>query len=282
MVVEKHGHGAGKPVWELESPLRGGLRSIAGAFGRDPDFIVLGAQRAGTTSLHRWLSGRSDVRMSEPKELHYFDLQLFRGPRWYRSHFLGGRGRLLGEATPYYLFHPTVPARISAALPEARFVVSLRDPVSRAYSQFRHERDLGFEPLESFEEALALEAERLEGEAERLEADPAAVSYAHNHFSYFARGRYASQLERWFAAVPREQIHVVFAEDMFTAPEATLGALCDFLGLDRTGCGPLPRMNAASGPKLSLSTRNELEERYAADDAALETLLGRRVPWRSS
>lgn len=269
-----------KAVWELESPLRGLARSLFGLLGRDPDFLVLGAQRAGTTSLHRWLDAHPGVRMADPKEVHYFDLQHERGRSWYRSHFPRRDRRLAGEVTPYYLYHPAVPARVREALPRARFVVCLRDPVARAYSQFRHERALGFEPVEDFADALALEEGRLESADRRRVDQPRAGSYAHNHHSYFDRGRYAVQLERWFACFPRERFHVLFSEELFEDAQRTLGELAVFLGIESGSGGSFERSNAAEGAALDVGLRRELEARYEADDAALEVLLGRRLPWR--
>lgn len=253
---------------------------MLGLLGRDPDFLVLGSQRAGTTSLHQWLDTHPGVRMAHPKEVHYFDLQHMRGSSWYRSHFPRRDRRLTGEVTPYDLYHPAVPARVREALPHTRFVVCLRDPVARAYSQFRHERELGFGPVEDFAEALALEEGQLGSAVHRLVDQPRSDSYAHNHHSYFARGRYAVQLERWFACFPRARFHVLFSEELFEEPLRTLGALAGFLGIGFSSGGSLERSNAATGGALESGVRRELEARYEADDATLEALLGRRLPWR--
>jgi hypothetical protein len=271
----------GRPVWRRESGLRARLRSLVGHLGSDPDFLVLGTQRGGTTSLFGWLDAHPGVRMARPKEVHYFDVQHARGRGWYRSHFpRARRGELLGEATPYYLVHPRVPARVRDELPEARLVVCLRDPVARAHSQFRHERALGFEPEPDFARALDLEPGRLAGEEERLARDGAHESYAHNHHGYALRGRYAEQLERWYAHFPREQIHVLFSEELFEEPGRTLGALAGFLGLDGVGEVPLARANAAPGDPLAPELRRRLEREFEEPDAALEALLGRSLPWR--
>ena len=146
------------------------------------------------------------------KEVHFFDRPGFTALDGYRAAFpsaaavgraersAGGRV-VVGEATPYYLFHPAVPGRVAAALPDVRLIAILRDPVERAWSQYRHECDLGFETL-PFPEALEAEEERTAGALERLLVDPAATSFEHQHHSYVARGRYLEQLERWWAALP--------------------------------------------------------------------------------
>jgi len=273
--------GPARASWEQGSGLLKRLRSVLGPLGGSPEFLVLGAQRSGTTTLFEWLDGHPAVRMARPKEVHYFDVQHFRGPRWYGSHFPRRRpGRLRGEATPYYLYHPCVPARVRAELPEARLVVALRDPAERANSQFRHERRWGFEAVESFEEALGLEAERLEGQEELLLGDPLAVSHGHNHGSYVDRGRYARQLERWLEHFPREQLHVLFSEELFEEPVRVLGELADFLGIEPPAEGSLPHANSAPGERLSPALRTRILAELEEDDRALEELLGRSLPWR--
>ncbi|HEX9782521.1 MAG TPA: hypothetical protein VGA56_07280, partial [Opitutaceae bacterium] len=103
-----------------------------------PDFIILGAQKAGTTSLYAYLLEHPQVLPARKKEVHYFDLRYERGERWYRSHFpsqraMQARGRSLGnrvitgEATPYYLFYPRAPERVASVVPNAKFIVLLRD-----------------------------------------------------------------------------------------------------------------------------------------------------------
>lgn len=269
-------------MWQRESTLRALVRSAVGLFGGAPEFLVLGAQRAGTTSLFEWLDAHPGIRMARPKEVHYFDLQHHRGRRWYASHFPRRRqGVLRGEATPYYLYHPHVPGRVREELPGARLVVALRDPAERAHSQFRHERRLGFEPLEDFAAALAAEGERLASEGERLLLDPAAESYAHNHHGYLDRGRYADQLERWLEHFPREQVFVLFSEELFAGPERVLGELSAFLGIDPGGAA-LPHANAAPGSDLDPRLRARILEELEADDARLEALLGRPLPWREA
>ncbi len=120
--------------------LRRRARLATAGARRLPDFLVIGAQRAGSTSLFAQLCAHPGVAAPSHKEIHYFDLQSFRGPRWYRSHFppvASSRGRITGEASPYYLFHPAVPARVAEALPEVRLIALLRDPVARAYSHYQ-------------------------------------------------------------------------------------------------------------------------------------------------
>ena len=141
-----------------------------------------------------------------------------------------GTELLTGEASPYYLFHPLVPHRVAEHLPRVKLIALLRDLVGRAYSHYQHEVARGFETL-SFEEAIEAEPARLAGEAERLLAEPLYHSFAHQHHSYLARGRYHEQLERWRARFDDEQLLVLSSERFFAEPERTFRQVLDFLEL---------------------------------------------------
>src|SRR5947209_1159841 len=136
-----------------------------------PDFLIIGAQKAGTTSLYRYLAAHPDIVASTRKEVHFFDINFWRGEWWYRSLFplrrrlqrrppLRNRPAITGEASPYYLFHPFAPERAAQLLPDAKLIVLLRDPVERAWSHYRHEVANGRETM-TFPDALAAEPARL-------------------------------------------------------------------------------------------------------------------------
>ncbi len=188
--------------------------------GALPDFLVIGGQRCGTTSLHSYLAAHPRVRAASGKELQYLSLHYGRGERWYRGHFPpSSPGVVCFEASPLYLFHPDAPSRAAATLPRGRYIALLRDPVERAWSHYLHTRSYGQEPLD-FEAALASEESRL------------ATPEGWRRYSYAARGRYAEQLSRWFQHVPRERIHVIRSEDLYADPAAVYGGVLDFLELE--------------------------------------------------
>src|SRR5439155_3447898 len=170
----------------LKQLLKTGIRACTvrtSAIRMLPDYLIIGAQRAGTTSLYLYLTQHPCVApVVIGKGVHYFDVDFAKGPGWYRGHFpvaarrylsRVGRDRPLitGEGSPYYLFHPLVPERVAALLPEARLIALLRDPVERAYSHYQHFVERGIETL-TFEQALEAEPERLKGEVERLHRYP--------------------------------------------------------------------------------------------------------------
>jgi hypothetical protein len=163
-----------------------------------PRFIIIGAQRCGTTSLYSYLIGHPYVASALQKEIHFFDLNFKKGVSWYRTQFpqLGEQGFITGEGSPYYIFHPHVPKRIFDTVPRAKLILLLRNPVDRAYSHYHHEVKLGVEPL-SFEDAIDREEERLHGQGEKIIADESYYSFNHQHYSYLCRGVYAYQLTVW-------------------------------------------------------------------------------------
>jgi hypothetical protein len=239
-----------------------------------PDAVILGAQKSGTSSLHHYLVQHPGVIAPLRKEVHYFDVNHGRGEAWYRAHFgRTGQPGLNLDSSPYYLFHPAVPQRLRALLPEARLIVLLRDPVRRAYSHYWHERDKGRERLD-FAAALAAEPARLGDSEAALATGRLQRSAAHQHFSYLARGRYAEQLERWFAVFPRGQILVLRFEDLAREPLAVLNRALAFLDLPPAESVSLEARNTRRYPPLEEATAVRLREYFAPHERRLAALLG--------
>jgi hypothetical protein len=242
--------------------------------------VIIGAQRAGTTSLHAYLSEHPLISPSRPKEVHYFDNDYGHGLGWYRAHFAHGRqtGGIAGEATPYYLFHPLAARRMAKDLPSCKLIVLLRNPVDRAVSQYHHARAWGYEEL-SLEQGIRHEAARLQGEEERLRSDDRYRSFAHQHLSYVARGRYAPQLERWFEHFDRDQFLILKAEDLFTEPEAVVVESQRFLGLAPQPPTDLQGRNIRSYDSVPDAVRSELQAAFEPENRRLRDLLGRDFAW---
>ena len=244
-----------------------------------PSVLVIGAARAGSTSLYAYLLDHPSLAAPSHKEIHYFDLNFRRGPDWYRRHFpLRRSGRITGEASPYYLFHPHVPERVLATLPDVKLIALVRDPIDRAYSHYQLACRNGREQL-SFEEAIDAEPGRIDSESARVLADPEYRSLAHRHHSYLARGRYAEQLERWLAVFPSEQLHVIRSEDLFESPAATLREVHSFLGLTAHNAGLLEAYNQRPYNDLAAESRARLADYFAPHNRRLAELLGRDFGW---
>jgi hypothetical protein len=255
-----------------------------------PSYLIIGAQRAGTTSLHRYLVQHPGVRtLLRTKGVHFFDTNYGRGMAWYASRFptklyawyAGGRrgGRLVtGEASPYYLFHPHVPHRVAEHLPQVKLIVLLRDPVQRAYSQYQHEVARGFETL-GFEEAIEAEPGRLAGEIERLAAEPLYHSFSHQHHSYLARGRYHEQLAAWRSLFADEQLLVLSSERFFSEPDRSFRQVLDFLELPAFTPAAYEKHNGYSYTKMGQAVRRRLVEHYREPNQRLYQTLGEDFGW---
>ena len=244
-----------------------------------PSLVIVGAMKAGTTSLFEYLCGHPQLVPSRHKEVHFFDRGYHRGAGWYRRQFRAASWRRAGpgvtfESSPYYMYEPRVPARMRATLPEAKLVFLLRDPVDRAFSHYHNNRRLGREPL-GFEEAIDAEEARLAGEEQRLLADPRSTSRRHQRCSYLARGRYAEQLVRWREHFPAGQMMVVDAGRLFDDPRRVVAEVVAFLGLDRWEPGHLRAHNEGRyGVSMRPATRRRLEEYFAPHERALCDLVG--------
>ena len=249
--------------------------------------MVIGAQRAGTTSIYRYLAQHPDVgSVRLGKGVHYFDTGFDRSWRWYESHFPldpakvpGSRPTRVGEGAPYYLFHPLALKRMRERLPDVRLVAVLRDPVERAYSHWVHETARGFETL-SFEAALEAESGRLAGEEERLVNEPGYYSFEHQHHSYIARGQYAPQIERLWSVFPKEQSLVLPAQHLFEEPDAAFRTTLDFLGLSPFTAS-YDTYNARDYPPMSPDTLTWLTGEFAGSNERIIELLGPEFTWNS-
>ncbi len=247
---------------------------------RLPNVLILGAQKAGTTSLAAWLGEQPRCWLAPEKEVHFFDIHFDRGVAWYRSRFRAAPDdAIVGEATPYYLFHPRCAERIAASLPDAQLIVILRDPVERALSSYFHAVQHGHEPL-SIEDALDAEAGRLAKDAARMDADPLAYGEHHQWNSYQSRGRYAEQLRRYLKLFPRDRLHIAFFEELVHAPKETLDAIARFLHLASHGTH-LPKINAGTyrSTDVPAAVRTRLSANFAEANADLAALLDRPLPW---
>lgn len=197
-------------------------------------FVIGGVQKGGTTALARYLGAHPDVCLPRTKEAHVFDSPEFDEDwsaddvdRAYYSHWPEGHSdrQLHGDATPLYVFHPRLIARIARYNPAMRWIILLRDPVDRAVSQFHMERARGWErwPLWA---AVLLERFRVRGHRNDLSHRSPLVNHG-----YIARGRYVRQLDVLHRHVPAKQVLILRSLDLRTRPAETMQKVYDFLGL---------------------------------------------------
>lgn len=252
----------------------------------EPDFLLIGAQKAGTSSLYAWLTQHRDVLAAREKELHYFDRRIATEPiETYWADFPlrdtmesrrleRRRAVVTGEATPVYLFHPAVPSSVHRHLAGIKLIVILRDPVDRAISHYWMEFNRGNETLR-LEDALAAETERTRPDFERIEQGERPGRFFWTA-TYTARGDYAEQLERWFRFFPRSQMLILTFEDLVADPESTYRRTQTFLGVD-PDAAPLPAFNAVRvGAKQPTDAETEawLRERFVESNHRLAELTG--------
>ena len=233
-------------------------------------FVVAGAQKGGTTALDSYLREHPELCLPQRKELHFFDTDRYfatepvdYGP--YHAAFAPGPShRLLGEVTPAYLYWPTAAERIARYNPAMKLIVVLRNPVTRAFSQWNMARQNGREPL-AFLDALKAEPERVR----TLPLEKA------KRFTYVARGFYAQQLKRLWSYFPREQTLAFKSEELQDSAAAVLARIAALLGIAR-----FPAVEARSAhareydTTMSPEARRYLVSVFEADIRELERLLG--------
>ena len=247
--------------------------------GPFPQFLGLGVQKGGTTTLQLLLEQHPQVWLPPNKELHYFSLHYARGAQWYSDCFMEAKAKQsCGEITPYYIFHPYAPQRIAELLPHARLIVLLRDPVERCLSQYFHSCRWGLETL-GLEEALAAEDDRLLG-ADLILAAAGATHRSHQEHSYLARSRYEEQLTRYEQLFPSEQLLVLRSEDLFEDGPSVWERVQTFLQVDAV---PFPEgvtpANAGRGEAAAVppGVRQQLNEQLQQTYRMMEERYG--ISW---
>ena len=251
-----------------------------------PDFIIIGAQKSGTTSLFHYLAQHPQLKASWRKEVHFFDGGLSprrdnhaRGEHWYRSNFPLVDDMTAGdqafEASPLYLFHPLAPARMAELLPDVRLIAVLRHPVERALSHYFHEVRKGRETLPVME--------ALEREEDRLALLLEKQDYSHpvfTHFSYKSRGHYAQQIRRYHEYFPPENLLVLGSEAFFGDPHAALARIFDFVGVDPVTVPNLvPRNVGSNRTRVEAPVYDYLESYFRPLNRELYALLGTDFGW---
>ena len=225
-----------------------------------PDFLVIGAPKAGTTALHAALAGHPALYMSPIKEPKFFlsdgppptrggpgDALTYREHVWKRADYealfeAAPGGTLRGESTPLYMYDREAMRRIRDLLPEARLIAIIRDPVERAHSNWTHLWSAGLEPVGDFIQACGEEERRI------------AAGWA-SFWHYTGLGRYGEQLEHVFSLFPREQVYVIRYRQLVDQPATTLDGIFGFLGVQPGVVTEVPRQNVTAHPEATLAHR---------------------------
>jgi hypothetical protein len=200
-----------------------------------PNFLIIGAQKGGTTVFESYIEQHPEMFVADRKELNFFAFEgqqeYFKGPfddvanrfivsekEAYLKYFQKANHKAIGESSVIYLYHPEAPARIKHHIPQAKLIAILRNPIDRAFSAFMHLKRDQRETAATFEEALALEPERIRQGWETL---------------YFYRqvGKYAEQLERYFRLFDRKQIKVFLYDELKDEPQKVIREAFEFLNV---------------------------------------------------
>jgi hypothetical protein len=210
-----------------------------------PNFFILGAGRSGTTTLAAVLREHPEIFLSTPKEPTFFSepFQVTRTPIKYAKLFEGASEyAAVGEASHAYLSHPDAAQTLRAFFPDARFIVTFRNPADRAIAMYSYMLENGYEFHRPFERALAAEDRRF-----------ASARFARRcphyfwNFMYFRSGLFGEQVDRYYAQFPRERFHFTTLYDLQRDPTRVLGAIETFLGVTPTPPGDLPRYGSSKG-----------------------------------
>jgi Sulfotransferase domain len=264
-----------------------------------PDFLIIGGERCGTSSLYYYLTEQPSIISASTKETHFFDENFAKGIDWYRAQFpfvlqkqytkkVLKQDFLTGEGTPYYMLYPHAPRRTFELVPQVKLIALLRNPVDRAYSKYWIEKMGEFDTW-SFEDAIKGEQERIAGELEKMLNDVNYYSYSYRHFSYLTRGIYYDQLQNWMQYYPKEQLLILRSEDLYSDPAGVLKQTLEFLGVPY---GDLNKefknyrrpskkgyRNKVVPPKLDPKMREYLIEYFRPHNARLYKYLGVDFGW---
>lgn len=247
------------------------LKEFSGSYNNPlVNFIICGTQKGGTSALYTYLRMHQEICMSKQKEVHFFDNEDIFGskkPNYdeYHSFFLPEIShKIIGEATPIYMYWHNAPKRIYQYNPKMKIIVILRNPIERAYSHWNMERVRGNDSL-SFWDAIHKEKERCEE----------ALPYQHRTFSYIDRGFYLNQLRIIWSYFPSEQVLILKNEDLKNKHREIIIQVYQFLGVKQIE--KLKSINAHLYPYIAQMSSKEklyLQSIYQNEIQNIEKELG--------
>jgi tetratricopeptide (TPR) repeat protein len=241
------------------------------------DYLIIGTQKGGTTSLNYYLSEHPNIMSSMIKEMPFWSNQVERGLEWYFSHFPPippNYHCLVGEATPINFNSPEVAENLVKFFPNVKLILLLRNPIDRAVSHYYHWLSLKWE-LSSFEEAIQREINQLEDQ----KTDFWTRLHDPNFQGYLSKGLYINFLEKWIKVFPREQFLILSSEEFYANPDLKTTEVLNFLGLPEYHLSKYNQYNTRPYPPISESTRILLNHYFQPYNQKLEDCLGMRFNW---
>ncbi|MGK7921731.1 MAG: tetratricopeptide repeat protein [Trichodesmium sp.] len=243
-----------------------------------PNFIIIGAQKSGTTSLENYIAQHPQVIPAIKKETHFWYRDFDKGINWYLAHFPPipkSENFITGEATPNYLENYQAAERIYNVFPEVKLLVILRNPVDRTFSQYNHWVRLNWEER-SFETAINSELEILRKNSEKPQGDK---NYWQQPGNYIGRGIYVEFINKWLAVFPREKMLILKGEDLYQKPVETMKQVWKFLGLSEHQLPEYRKLNPGHYSPISDEMRQKLSEYFQPHNQRLEEYLGMQFDW---
>ncbi len=254
-------------------------------YGKLPNFLIIGAQKCGTSYIFNHLMSHPQIVKPSTKEVNYFSWLYSKGLEWYKNNFPemyntdeNNKKIITGEATTNYLFHPLTPMRVKKIIPDVKIIVSLRNPIDRAYSHYQMSVKNGFETL-PFEDAIAYEKERLNGEKEKIIKNGSYNSLSFKNFSYLSRGKYVEQLQNWLNYFPKEQFMIFSAEKLRNENSKILSEIYKFIDIPDWEPKILLRGNQGNYPEMNPDTRKKLIQYFEPHNEKLYRFLNRKFDW---
>jgi hypothetical protein len=255
-----------------------------------PDIFIGGVQKGGTSSLYYAMVQHPQIIPGKRKEIFYYNItpNYGKGLSYYKQFFgtslyktfktiSGGKPVHTIDATTHMLDCKEAPSRILNDVLNAKMIFILRDPSERAFSQYKMSVKKGFEKT-SFENALKLEEERIKDGLTHVLADPK-HNYAYQRLAYRSKGLYADHLKYWFNNFPKENIHVINAEEFYKAPSSVYKELCRFLDIDENISVKFEKKNEGKEGTMDPKTKAALQEFYKPHNEELYKLLNKRYDW---
>ena len=257
-----------------------------------PEVFIIGVQKGGTTSLAKYLFDHPQVIQAQRKDIYYFnnDVNYKKGQSWYRAHFAhrlyqrfhelkkGVSNSITIDATPNYFVAPGAAERLKNTFPDAKLILMLRNPIERAWSNYRMMVWHGMEKLD-FEDAINAEQERIiKAESESR------INGAHNfvlqRLAYRKNGCYADFLPEWTSRFKPEQLLILKSEDMFENPAAIYNRAVEFCGIESFNYMDFDNPNKGKIEKeIPSAIRFKLKGFYKPYNERLYSMLNRNFNW---
>jgi len=254
-----------------------------------PDFIIIGSSKSGTWAIHNYLLQHPDVDYSA-RNIHFFEYAYSNKISWYKSHFptklykslvesIHKRKCLMSEHTSTYLHHPLIPQRVKDGIPDVKLIVSLRNPIDRAYSNYHMFVRIGTEKR-TFEDAVFSELKRIEIIKENDNFQIKNPNFSNCvESNYLRHGTYVDKLENWLKSFRREQFCIVENKDLSKNPQQVLDKIFEFLNVPHFKLRQEERWNVGEYKKMKESTRKTLQDFFKPYNERLYKLLSQNFSW---